>query len=147
MEANLTPMIDVTFLLIVFFVLVSQIVEVENVPMELPAPVDPPTEHAGDEQRVVINVIPGPDGRADGWRFGSIVHTPDADGLAQITARLSDAFSANPHVQVNLRADRRTRYEDVEPVMRAVGDAARTAVGGPYDARLNVVVLRENSSG
>ena len=36
-EANLTPMIDVTFLLIVFFVLVSQIVEVENVPMSLPA--------------------------------------------------------------------------------------------------------------
>jgi biopolymer transport protein ExbD len=30
-SANLTPMIDVTFLLIVFFVLVSQIVEVENV--------------------------------------------------------------------------------------------------------------------
>ena len=36
--ANLTPMIDVTFLLIVFFVVVSQIVEVENVEMELPRP-------------------------------------------------------------------------------------------------------------
>ena len=36
LHANLTPMIDVTFLLIVFFVLVSQIVEVENVELKLP---------------------------------------------------------------------------------------------------------------
>ena len=40
-QANLTPMIDVTFLLIVFFVLVSQIVEVENVDLNLPAPREP----------------------------------------------------------------------------------------------------------
>ena len=32
-EANLTPMIDMTFLLIVFFVLVSQISELEVVEM------------------------------------------------------------------------------------------------------------------
>ena len=44
-HANLTPMIDVTFLLIVFFVLVSQIVEVENVEIESArARVDPVTE-------------------------------------------------------------------------------------------------------
>ena len=40
-QANLTPMIDVTFLLIVFFVLVSQIVEVENVDLDLPTPREP----------------------------------------------------------------------------------------------------------
>ena len=57
-SANLTPMIDVTFLLIVFFVLVSQIVEVENVEMELPKPTEPLTEKLGEEQRAVINVVP-----------------------------------------------------------------------------------------
>ena len=35
-EANLTPMIDVSFLLIVFFVLVSRISGGERTPMELP---------------------------------------------------------------------------------------------------------------
>ena len=45
-QANLTPMIDVTFLLIVFFVLVSQIVEVENVDLLLPELEDPATDLA-----------------------------------------------------------------------------------------------------
>ena len=44
LHANLTPMIDVVFLLIVFFVLVSQIVEVENVEMRLPELVEPATQ-------------------------------------------------------------------------------------------------------
>ncbi len=39
-RANLTPMIDVTFLLIVVFVLVSEIVEAESVEMKLPVPVE-----------------------------------------------------------------------------------------------------------
>ena len=38
LSANLTPMIDVTFLLIIFFVVVSQIVEVENAELDLPRP-------------------------------------------------------------------------------------------------------------
>ena len=57
-HANLTPMIDVTFLLIIFFVLVSQIVEVENVDLGLPSPEDPASQLAGEQQRVVINVVP-----------------------------------------------------------------------------------------
>ena len=40
-QANITPMIDVVFLLIVFFVLVSQIVDLESVDLDLPTP-----EHA-----------------------------------------------------------------------------------------------------
>ena len=85
-QANLTPMIDVTFLLIVFFVLVSQIVEVENVPMSLPEPEDPATELAGDEQRAVINVIPGPQGGCHGYRVGTQVFAEGDDGVAQSQA-------------------------------------------------------------
>ena len=36
-NANMTPMIDVTFLLIVFFVAVSQIVDRDLVPLDLPS--------------------------------------------------------------------------------------------------------------
>ena len=38
LNANMTPMIDVTFLLIVFFVVVSQIVDRDVIPLDLPAP-------------------------------------------------------------------------------------------------------------
>ncbi len=69
-EANLTPMLDVVFLLIVFFVLVSQIVDLESVHMDLPAPLDPASELAGDDPRAVINIIPGVSGAAAGYRLG-----------------------------------------------------------------------------
>jgi len=67
--ANLTPMIDVVFLLIVFFVLVSQIVEVENVDLDLPRPQDPASELPGEQPRIVINVLPDEAGQAGGYRL------------------------------------------------------------------------------
>jgi biopolymer transport protein ExbD len=142
-EANLTPMIDVTFLLIVFFVLVSQIVEVESVEMKLPEPAQPRSEPIGDEQRVVINVLPGPGGAAAGYRLGRRDFEPSETGLAALTAALADLYGRNPTVSVNLRADQDTEYASVGPAMQAVADAAAQAPGGPYDARLNVVVVRE----
>ncbi|MHC5023650.1 MAG: ExbD/TolR family protein [Planctomycetota bacterium] len=143
-EANLTPMIDVTFLLIVFFVLVSQIVEVESVPLKLPEPVEPRSERIGDEQRVVINVMPGPGGEAAGYRLGRRDFDAGPIGLARLTEALADLYARNPTVNINLRADQDTEYAWVGPAMQAVADAAVRAPGGPYDARLNVVVVRED---
>ena len=55
--ANLTPMIDMTFLLVVFFVLVSRITAVEQVPMELPVPRDPAAGAADEAPRIVVNLV------------------------------------------------------------------------------------------
>ena len=54
--ANLTPMIDMTFLLVVFFILVSRITSVEQVPLELPAPTKPAANPAPEAPRLVVNV-------------------------------------------------------------------------------------------
>jgi biopolymer transport protein ExbD len=150
-RANLTPMIDITFLLIVFFVLVSQIVEVENVEMNLPEPVDPMTERPGDEPRAVINVIPGPGGQARGYRLSGRTYQPGAKGADDVTTALVAMYRANPVLSVNLRADRATQFEWIEPVIQSVSTAAaragvRGADGtGAVDAvpRLNLVVIRE----
>ena len=69
--ANLTPMIDVTFLLIIFFVLVSQIVEVENADLDLPRPEEAASELPGDQSRIVINVLRGAGGDAVGYRMSN----------------------------------------------------------------------------
>jgi len=142
-EANLTPMIDVTFLLIVFFVLVSQIVEVEHVPMELPEPADPATERAGDEQRAVINVVPAPAGGIRGYRVGGNAFAAGPEGIALLTAHLRTVFSANPTISINLRADQSTHYKYVEPVMQAISDAAVGVGGTAVDARVNLVVIND----
>ena len=143
MQANLTPMIDVTFLLIVFFVLVSQIVEVENVEMTLPELVEPASDLPGEEQRAVINVVPGPEGTALEYRVGGRAFAIDAAGRELMTQHLSGLLAANPALRVNLRADQRTHYQWVEPVLAAVSGAAGRLEDIALTPRVNLVVVRE----
>ena len=143
-EANLTPLIDVTFLLIVFFVLVSQIVELENVDLDLPAPIDPVSELAGDEQRAVVNIVPKPGGDILEYRLGGKSYAADREGLNAITARLTSMYQNNPGLAVNLRADASTHYRWVEPVMQAVSAAAMLSEREMAVARVNLVVVRED---
>jgi len=141
-RANLTPMIDVTFLLIVFFVLVSQIVEVEHVDMRLPELVDPRTHLPGDETRAVINVVPGSGGHAESYRLGTHGYPANEAGAAQLEAALTGLLRSSPALRVNLRADQRTHFEAVEPVLRAVASAGRSLPGGKTPP-INLVVVRE----
>ena len=143
LRANLTPMIDVTFLLIVFFVLVSQIVEVENVDLDLPRPVEPMTMAPGEDARAVINVVPTGGGRAKGYRLAGRTFPAGAAGVTELTDRLGELFAANPAISVNLRADRGTHFEWVEPIIQAVADAASRAEPAGGRARVNLVVQRE----
>lgn len=159
-QGNLTPMIDMIFLLIVFFVLVSRIVDVRRVEMNLPQPKDAATERQTDERRLVINVLPGPagSGAAAGYRVGSRDFDTGPASLSAMTDYLTGLYSQNPMLNVNVRADRSTHYGDIEPVLRAVAAAARR-VNGAFDgatadspsdrgsggrARVNLVVLQEN---
>jgi biopolymer transport protein ExbD len=138
-SANLTPMIDVSFLLIVFFVLVSRLSDVEQAPLTLPAVREGVATRAGDEARIVVNVLPGDAGAIAGYAIGPRVFPASADGVAALAEQLADGYRRNPRLAVHLRADRGARYEWVEPAMRAVSTAARLAGGGALP-RLDLVV-------
>ncbi len=143
LNANLTPMIDVTFLLIVFFVLVSQIVEVENVEMALPELPDPATVLPGEEQRAVINVLPALDGTALGYRLGAREYAAGAGGLDAMADDLAALLRITPSLHVNLRADQHTDYKYVHPALQVVSTAAgRTGISG-LTPRVNLVVIPE----
>ena len=142
--ANMTPMIDVVFLLIVFFVLVSQIVEVENVDLDLPRPEAAASELPGEQSRVVINVIPGAGGDAIGYRMSNHRYMADTAGLESLARSLAAKYRENPALGVNLRADRRTDYRWVEPVFQAVSAAARLSGRADVKGRVNLVVVKEN---
>ena len=146
-EANVTPMIDVTFLLIVFFVLVSQIVEVENPEnLRLPEPTAAETIKPEEGERAVINILPLPDGSIERYKVGSRLFDPDAEGVAAMVEHLAGLFQRNPGVQVNLRADRGTQYEHVQPVFEAVSAAAARAGIEGLSPRINLVVINEEGS-
>jgi biopolymer transport protein ExbD len=143
-EANLTPMIDVTFLLIVFFVLVSQIVEVESVPMDLPAPSEPVSQRAGEEQRAVVNVIPGTGGRVRGYRLGTRTYPASEHGVETLTEHLGGLLAGNPRMGVNLRVDRACQFQFVDPLLQAIATAASRVPESATGARVNLVVIRED---
>ncbi len=141
--ANLTPMIDVVFLLIVFFVLVSQIVEVENADLDLPRPQDPASVGPPEQARIVINVLPGSGGDVSGYRMGTRRYVADTAGLHALATSLATMYRDNPALGVNLRADRRTDYRWVEPVFEAVSAAARLSGREDVHGRVNLVVVRD----
>lgn len=145
-EANLTPMIDVSFLLIVFFVLVSRISSSEQVPMELASVTAGSATRPREESRLVVNIVPGEGGGAAGYACAGTVAPPTADGIARLAETLTEAYRRNPRLAVRLRADRSTHYAWIEPAMRAAAAAARSAGGGALP-RLDLVVAEEARDG
>ena len=97
------------------------------------------TARPDDDARWVLNVLPAADGASSGYALNGAIYAADADGAAQLAEALAQGYRANPRLEVNLRADRATRYRFVEPAMRAATTAARLAGGGALP-RLNLVV-------
>lgn len=133
--ANLTPMIDVTFQLIIFFLLVNNIVSEENVSMLVPKLFEPKVIELGEVPRVVISIIPAEDpptrkdaddalkvnGAATQVKAWS--RTYNYDELQALTDELKDSVAKNADIQVLLRADAATYYENVQPVLAAITGA------------------------
>ena len=57
-QMNITPLIDVVFLLIVFFMLVSKIVTEEVPELQLPAPNETQAYREQSENRIIVNIVP-----------------------------------------------------------------------------------------
>jgi len=130
---NLTPLIDVVFLLIIFFMLVNQIVADRNVKMIVPAPTDPQTREVRDDRPVIVHVAPQPytaQTRPDPLRhpgeaaFVQVGSTRLPLGrLGELTAALRAQRAARPDLEVVIRSDLALYYRDVRPVIEAVRDA------------------------
>jgi biopolymer transport protein ExbD len=117
---NMTPMIDVVFLLIVFFMLVSTFASAENVAMDLPQPDKSRAVNVKLTDRVVINcVLTNPASPATSGVVYSIgpLRVASLEGLSD---RLAAAKAATPALQVVLRADRRLPYRAVREVMQTI---------------------------
>ena len=133
-EMNMTPLIDVTFLLIVFFMLVNNIVASESVPLLPPKLEDPTTRDLGDVDKIVVSLVPLPfdgsdraddplnhPGAAQHLRMG--LERFELDQLAAFTDRLRARRAEAPETSVLLRADAAAHYREVEPVMTAITNA------------------------
>ena len=119
---NMAPMIDVVFLLIIFFVLVSTFASAELIPMEVPAPDNSQAVNKKLSDRVIINVQHI---GSDKGQLGSAVYSigPNRpESLASIAERLELHKRVVPDVKVVIRADRRVNYGDVREVMEIIAE-------------------------
>jgi len=127
-SANMTPMIDVVFLLIIFFLVSSHLARQENrLPLDLPiassfGPIDP------ERAALTISV----DANAD-WRVGGKV--VQAEQLAGVLRDHRDRQGRTAAIRI--RTDRGIQYRYVEPILRAAARAGIT------DA---TIAVREQSS-
>jgi biopolymer transport protein ExbD len=133
---NMTPMIDVVFQLIIFFMLVNNIVSEESISMIVPKLYEPKVIELGEVNRIIINIVPpeNPDSRFKG-EGDPIKVRGDAtqvkmglrlyayEELDDVSKQLEEARIKNPEIQVLLRADAATYYQNVQPVLAAITKA------------------------
>ena len=107
----MTPMIDVTFLLLIFFISVNQITEANNEPVELPK-----LQGSNDLQPSVLTVNVMEDGQ-------TVVsgETVSIDRFISIvTNALTRQGDAPSRVTVVVRADKRSDARPVNEIVRAL---------------------------
>ncbi|MFV1966076.1 MAG: ExbD/TolR family protein [Pirellulaceae bacterium] len=111
LEFNMTPMIDVVFLLIIFFLVSSHLAK-----QELQPDLDLPVADSGEKQvdtahrRLTLNVLS--DG--DLTLAGRPVRRQD------LPARLLDARQQEPgELEVRIRSDREVPYGRIAPILRS----------------------------
>ncbi|MBN1344988.1 MAG: biopolymer transporter ExbD [Phycisphaerae bacterium] len=122
-DVNLTPMIDVTFLLIIFFMLVSQITQSETDPIHVPRPTDSKAREMEYPHKLIITLVNDGEGGVRRYKVGSRL-AKDMDtvrAIAEESNRLAEA--EGEHLAVIVRADRDVRYEYVRPVLEAIAKA------------------------
>jgi biopolymer transport protein ExbD len=153
LQPNLTSLIDVVFLLLVFFLLATQLTEEKRVEMTLPAldnresaPMPP---GAGDT-RIIVNVVPEARETELGGAYivDKDVFAGDAAGIASLGERLRRARQNNSEVRVLLRAARNEHYQRVHPAMQAVtlaGVSGVDLVTVPPDGEIERLIEHEHS--
>jgi biopolymer transport protein ExbD len=108
LEFNMTPMIDVTFLLIIFFIVSSNMAKQETqIDVALPTALsgDDPKD---DGRRMTVNLTPDGALQVAGESL-------DADALGQ---RIAVERGKSDQLEVRIRCDRTVPFGEVRPVMR-----------------------------
>lgn len=115
---NMTPMIDVVFLLIIFFLVSSHLSRQEFEKIDLPdAGTGQPLQQ--DETRcMVVNVLPGEQQAGRILVAGRAVAGGELAGMIEYESR-----SGGAPLEVRIRCDRQVPYQVVEPVMIACARA------------------------
>ena len=115
-DINVTPMVDVMLVLLVIFILSAPMLS-NAVKLELPS------ADAGASSQQAASVLLAIDGT------GQIYWNNDPVDSAALETRLEQAATLSPQPELQLRADKNTRYEVVAQVMAAAQQQGLSKLG------------------
>ena len=123
LKFDLTPLIDVVFLLIIFFLAASHLVRSESqLPVELPSATQGKEEINQTPRRLVITIP-----REGNPSVGGRTLTPvEVEQMLLVTAQGDDGPVG---LEVRFRCDKAVPYERVEPLLLACARAGITHTG------------------
>lgn len=117
---NLTAMVDVIFMLTIFFMLVTRFSSAEQMPMQLPEPDESKAAVAELPERETVNCRLA-DPTTGGVLYSLGPNRPES--LDVIADRLVARKRESPNLKVVVRADRRLEYRFVRDLMRVIADS------------------------
>lgn len=120
-EINLTPMMDLVFVLLITFMIIFPLIE-HQVPIKLPAGEAIPVE-SPDAMEVTLDAQ------------GQLFLGEDRINPQELLAALRQASLKDPNAEVNIRGDENLRYGDVMDVIRMLNEAQITNLGLVTDGK------------
>jgi biopolymer transport protein ExbD len=115
-EINVTPMVDVMLVLLVIFILAAPLFT-QAIKLDLPAA----SASAVQPDPSTINIAVDADGK--------IFWNQDVVTKAELDARLTQAVAETTQPQLQLRADKNTRYEVIAQIMSAAQSRGLSKLG------------------
>jgi biopolymer transport protein ExbD len=136
-QLNMTPMIDIVFQLLVFFMVASHLAGADRDPMALPQPGHSQAKEKEFPDRLVINLFSDADGKIQKIKANADL-VKDLPSLVDLLLRVGPSLEAG-HGSIVLRADRHMQFSQVEKVLQAIADAGVSSV--------NIAAEQDSSGG
>ena len=113
-DINMAPMIDMVFLLLIFFMVASHLTALERIPVALPvADKSNVPEETRDRQLITIRSMD------DSGENAEIFMNLQVVDLERFTTAIGNLYESDENLQVYLRADRRVQHKHIKEVMEA----------------------------
>ncbi|WP_016832067.1 ExbD/TolR family protein [Herbaspirillum lusitanum] len=123
-EINVTPMVDVMLVLLVIFILSAPLFT-HSLQLDLPTAKSAPAPEKPQTVSVSIDAA------------GKLYWQDQAVTLEELTRRMAEAAGKKPQPEVQLRADKATRYEVIADVMSAAQSNGLNKLGFVTDPKPN----------
>lgn len=128
-DINVTPMVDVMLVLLVIFIITAPLLN-HAIKLDLPkasAPVAPP-----QAQSITLSFD------ADGVLYWQSGQQQEAVDFTELETRLAALAQQKPQPELQLRADKATRYEVIAQVMAAAQNQGLNKIGFVTQAKTSV---------